>query len=248
VLIFEVCAFDASFNKKDNITISKESEKLFNEIISYLTDETEYNNLSNEAKDILFILNDELTFLFTAALLFIKTDVDEISKYIDVKPDLIGYFKEFFFRVDSIRGQIAKIGFFKRLIVAEEQEKQHLGIILKSAHTFGIEYVKWKFGLVELSPESEKIMESTFKDMYFKYMETSFENKMGDILSHIRAGKQLISAAADIQKAYSTGGSTMDDIKSYLVKLQEESGKSSIDIEEIDIDEINNQIEQKEET
>lgn len=245
MLLFEVCAFDNSFKKKTRVVIPEKCKKIYTQLTSYLKGKTDYSKLSNEARDVLFILEDELTFLFAAALLFIKTDEKEIAEYIEVDAELIKCFKEIFFRVDDIRGKIAKIGFFKRLIVDEDKKRQNLGIILKAAHTFGTEYIKWKFGLVELSPESDKIIDSTFKDMYFKYMETSFADKTSNILDHIRAGKQLISAAADIQKVYSSGGSTMDDIKAYLVKLQEEASEGYVEIDILDINEENNKIEQK---
>lgn len=248
MLIEEVCVFDEKFNFKKNIPIDESCKDTAKEVQKYLKKKLSYQKLSETAKDIMFILEDEITFLFTTALLFIGSDKKVISEYTGLDEKSIECFREIFFRVNYLRGKIARIGFFKRLIVSDDLQKQNLGVILKAAHTFGEEYIKWKFGLNENSIDPNKIVVNTFKDMYFKYMEESYRLSENATLDHIKAGKQIISAALDMQKAAAIGnGSTEDEIKQYLLQLQEEvkNNSWSMELEVVDINEFNNNKEQE---
>lgn len=246
MIIFEVCVFDKDLKRKKNFSISPECDKYLKQILGYLKGKIEYDKLFDITKDILFLLEDELTFLFTSALLFVDADKDTISKYTGVDSEVISLFEEIFFNLSKLKGKIAKIGFYKRLIASSDLKKQSLGVILKSAYTFGDEYIKWKFGLNELTINTANIIDNTFKDMYFKYMESSYKMSEDKIFEHIRTGKQIISAASDIAKATASGGSSIDDIKAYLMSLQEETaGENMVELEYVDI--IDENSEEKDE-
>ena len=243
MLVFEVCAFDEKYNVKKTLRITKKSKDILKEILTCFKDESKYDGISETAKDVLYIYEDEITYLFTCSLLFINAEVSVIAEHVGVSEEVVTVFKELFFNVDKFRGKIAKIGFFKRLIVSEDLKLQNLGIILKAAYNFGQDYIKWKFGLNNMSTATENILNNTFKDMYFKYLEKSYKSDEAQLAEHIRAGKQIISAAVDIQRASSmSGGSSTDDIKKYLMTLQDEAQNSNWEeeLEVVDIYEHNN--------
>jgi len=132
-------------------------------------------------------------------------------------------FKQIYFDVSKFRGVLGKVSFFKKMLFSEERSMQELGVILKAAHIFGSDYIEWKFALNTTYTTPEHAVKNTFKDMYFKHMEKSFNTDAKDIENHIRNGKQLISAASDMQKTMQTNnGSGVDDIKKYLVELNDE--------------------------
>ena len=238
----EVSVFDGNFNFKKQAIIDDNCKETAKTIQKYFKKKLSYQKLPELVRDVLFILEDEITFLFTTALLFIGSDKKVISEYTGLSEEAIKCFQEIFFRVHYIRGKIARIGFFKRLIVSDDLKAQNLGVTLKAAHTFGEEYIKWKFGLNETSIDPNKIVLNTFKDMYFKYMEESYKTPENATLDHIKAGKQIISAALDIQKATAIGsGSSEEELKQYLLKLQEEikTQNWSMELETVDINEFN---------
>ena len=247
MVVYEVCAFNDDFTVKNGIQLNKQEEKYLTELLKYLKGELSQDKLSIEVQDLVFVLQDELTYLFICALLFINTDRQIIEEYSGVPIKSIELFEKFLFRIFVFRGKISKIGFFKRLIVSDDVKMQNLGVILKAAHTFGKEYIKWKFGLNEVNMQSANILNNTFKDMYFKYLEKSYKLQDSEIIEHIKTGKQIISAAVDIQRASNmSSGSSSDDIKKYLIELQKETESFAWneEVEAVDIEEFNNIKEQ----
>lgn len=243
MFVYEVCVFDEGLNINKNITIVPKAQKVLKQLLGYLKEKISYEQLSEETKDLVYIIEDEITYLFVCSLLYINTKKEIIADYSGIPVDSVELFEEIAFRTNKFRGKIKKIGFFKKLIVSDNKQYQNLGIILKAAYNFGEDYIKWKFGLNESSTEITNIVNNTFKDIYFKYLENSYKTDDNKVMEHIKAGKQIISAAVDIQKAASmSGGSSTDDIKNYLMKLQEETQNSQWEeeIEVVDIFEHNN--------
>ena len=245
--MYEVCAFNSDFAVKKDIHLDKKEEIHLTQLLAHLKGETLKDKLSIEVQDLIFLLQDELTYLFVCALLFINIDKKIIEDYSGIPIKSIELFEKLLFRIFVFRGKISKIGFFKRLIVSDDIKSQNLGIILKAAHTFGKEYIKWKFGLNETNMQAPNILNNTFQDMYFKYLEKSYKLKDSEVIEHIKAGKQIISAAVDIQRASNmNSGSSSDDIKKYLIELQKETEDLSWnqEVEIVDIEEFNNIKEQ----
>lgn len=241
--VFQVCAFDENLTIRKNITLAPKSTKILKQLLGYLKKKITYNKLSEPTKDIVYIMEDEIVYLFTCSLLFIGIDKNVISENIGISVDSIELFQEILFRVDKFRGKISKIGFFKKLIVSDNLKYQNLGVTLKAAYTFGEDYIKWKFGLNETKINSESIVKNTFKDMYYKYLERSYKTTDETISNHIKDGKLIISAAVDIQRASTmNSSSSADDIKKYLIQLQEETQNSDWNaaVEVVDIEEYNN--------
>jgi len=249
VIIEEVSVFTKSYELKPGIKRIK-YRKIIDAIIKKKKEPEKFEEwkYKDTTLDVIFLEEDPLHFMFVAALLFLDVDYKVIASYVGVKEDVIRIFEFLFFDRKFFRGVLSKINFFKKLLASDSKEEQELGIVLKAAYQFGKEYVEWKFGLTSKSTDPTSIVTNTFKDMYFKYMEKSFTLKPDEIHEHLKAGKQLISAALDIQKSQSSG-STVDSIKQYLVELNEQVKKDQAwikEVEVLDVNGYNNIIENKE--
>jgi len=248
MIIEKVSLFNKDFCLKDNISVPIKITKVVNEIIKIKCPNIDEKKKKQRIKatklvdEILYIIEDKTSFLFTTSMLFAGYDIDKISELVGVSKKAIEDFRDIFFNTTVFRGVLGKISFFKELLFSSDLEEQELGIVLKAVHVFGHEYIEWKFAIDINTLTTENIVRNTFKDMYFKYIEKSFSNNIDDVENHIRTGKQLISAAVDMQKATaSNSSSSVSDIKDYLVELNDKAmsnstWSSSFDVIDLDLE------------
>ena len=252
MIVPEISAFDENYCIKDGIVVQKKALKYYNEIalIKCPKNKKKPIKISKIADEILYLEENSLNFMFVASMLFTNAPYDKIAEYMGVSVRAIELFEMFFFNVKKFRGVFGKINFFKQLLYHGNEKLRELGVILKSAHTFGYKYIEWKFALNTSQIAIDDVMKATFMDMYFKYVEKSFMLKPDEVENHIRSGKQLISAALDIQKAstQTSGGNTFDEIKNYLVKLNDEviqKEQWNLQLDIIDVDVENAEVDEK---
>ena len=247
MVIEKVSLYNENYQIKNNIYISEQWKKEAEEIT--LIKSNKKKEMSDIVDEVLYIEGDTLTFFFVSAMLFANAPTDRINEYVGVSERAIRCFSYLFFNLKDFRGPIAKINFFKTLLFSDkDKEKQQLGIILKQAHSYGYEYLEWKFALVTNKTSMEDIVKNTFKDMYFKYADTSVQSTINNNNEEniIKMGRQLISAAIDVGRALTSqgGGSAFDELKQYLVSLnetiinEEEEGEDiwEEEVEVIDVD------------
>jgi len=266
VIIDEISVFDENFSYKENKKIKIESPldilKLHivlnnkdNSIIE--GDECLSEGCVSEIEieeyyyDVQYIFEDELILFFVYTSLFIGEEDEFIIENAGISVEGINLLKKYIFNISIFRGKIAKISFFKRLMYSDNTKKSVLGQILKATHMFGKEYLKWKFALNTSDSSSENIVVTTFKNMYYKYIEESYSVSDNNKDSHIRTGKQLISAAVDVQRALSTnsGGNVLIELKNYMTNLNDSLSNDKTDweaeMEIVDIEVENSKINDK---
>jgi hypothetical protein len=223
MVIKKVSLYEHNYKLKKNIYISEQWKDEAEEIS--LIKKNKLLEKSETVDEVLYIEEDTLNFFFVASMLFSNAPIDKISEYVGVSDRAIKCFSYLFFNLKDFRGPIAKINFFKELLFSKKKEEQQLGIILKQAHSYGYEYLEWKFALVTSNTSMEDIVKNTFKDMYFKYAENSVQSSVNNTNEDnvVRMGRQLISAAIDVNKALTSqgGGSTFDEVKQYLLELND---------------------------
>ena len=86
--------------------------------------------------------------------------------------------------------------------------------------------------------------------MYFKYAENSIQSSIekSNEENVVKMGRQLISAAIDVNKALTAqgGGSTFDEVKQYLIELNEvvtQNDKENKNMWEEEVDVLDIEIE-----
>lgn len=170
--MYELRAFDDDWN------IIKDLEDGTMEIAIQVAEFKKHSTKpkSPYARQLVRIMDKPIHTSFIEAMLFCGTSIDTISSKSELSGQLILYYKELFFDTEEFMCKLDKIEYFQWLLDSSQQgEGMHTkGILLKSAFTYGWEYIASQFHMDEIKDFGKATMEVIARNCYYKYTDDVF--------------------------------------------------------------------------
>ena len=117
------------------------------ELSNYFRGKT--TTLSADAEEMLWIEKSKFRTTFIKTMLFADAQLDLIAKCMDMKEELVVCYRELFFDMSQVRGQLGKTELYETIFATYEEgtEEYNFGIMLRDAHLGGVEIVLAQFNI-----------------------------------------------------------------------------------------------------
>lgn len=197
--------------------------------------------ISADAMDLLGIEQSIYQKNFVRLMLFSGAKPDLIAKCMDVKEELIVAYREIFFDITKIRGQLGKLEYYETMLSRwpDGTDEHSFAIMLRDAHLGGEDIVMEQFNIV-----LDDYSVSEYKDRAQKKAMLSLkkvERGERDFKTHIEEIKardatiKTIDAAAPADSK--SDKSTMSELVDILKFMNEEGmGKGTTEVRSYDVD------------
>jgi len=105
--------------------------------------------LSADAEEMLWVEQSKFRTTFIKTMLFADAELDLIAECMDMKEELVLCYKELFFDMSQVRGQLGKTEVYETIFATyKEGTKEHsFGIMLRDAHLGGVEIILAQFNI-----------------------------------------------------------------------------------------------------